>query len=57
MRNIDADRRELALDTLRVRASSPPKSNHDSIRWWVRQYETAGRALMSRTNSARVTAR
>jgi hypothetical protein len=51
MRNIDAERRELALDSLRPRASSPVKSNQDSIGWWVLQYETAGHALMHRSNA------
>jgi len=49
MRNIESERRELGLDSLRRRALTPPPTNENSgsIRWWVLKYEEAGRALIS----------
>ena len=51
--NIDADRREAEHGFPQHRASPPTKPENSAIRWWVVQYETAGRALLLDSNQGR----
>jgi len=46
MRNLDAERRTFGMEALQPRVSSQTNRDHGTIRWWVLQYETAGRALL-----------